>query len=218
MGVLGCCLCLYLKISPTYRHLWECSQVFLYCGLPPKYYIRNKSHEDSEGLSVGSVIRRIDTPSILFFLGILLAVAGLQTTGILLDFAHIIDHSLGSIYLINLSIGLLSAIVDNVPLVAGAMGMYSLDTYPQDHHFWELLAYCAGTGGSVSDHRIGCRCCHDGYFADRLYLVFEKDQSTGSLWLSWGFAFYLPGFSLIWYSIETTYSNFYVINQLQYDQ
>jgi Na+/H+ antiporter NhaD/arsenite permease-like protein len=98
---------------------------------------------------VSSVIRRIDTPSILFFLGILLAVASLQTTGILLDFAEIIDHSLGSIYLINLTIGLLSAIVDNVPLVAGAMGMYSLDTYPQDHHFWELLAYCAGTGGSV---------------------------------------------------------------------
>ncbi|MCB0689516.1 MAG: sodium:proton antiporter NhaD [Saprospiraceae bacterium] len=110
---------------------------------------RNKSDEDSEGLMVGDIIRRIDTPSILFFLGILLAVAGLQTTGILLDFAHVIDKSLGNIYLINLTIGLLSSIVDNVPLVAGAMGMYSLDTYPQDHHFWELLAYCAGTGGSV---------------------------------------------------------------------
>ncbi len=110
---------------------------------------RNKTDMEIEGLTVGEIIRRIDTPSILFFLGILLAVASLQTTGILLDFAQIIDHSLGSIYLINLAIGLLSAIVDNVPLVAGAMGMYSMDTYHQDHLFWELLAYCAGTGGSV---------------------------------------------------------------------
>jgi Na+/H+ antiporter NhaD/arsenite permease-like protein len=149
MGVLG------LLFVPVFKNITHLPPFMGMLGSLSVLWIttevlhRNKSHEDTEGLSVSSVIRRIDTPSILFFLGILLAVASLQTTGILLDFAEIIDHSLGSIYLINLTIGLLSAIVDNVPLVAGAMGMYSLDTYPQDHHFWELLAYCAGTGGSV---------------------------------------------------------------------
>ncbi len=59
------------------------------------------------------------------------------------------DTHLHNVYLINTLIGLLSAVVDNVPLVAGAIGMYSLEVYPQDHTFWELLAYCAGTGGSA---------------------------------------------------------------------
>lgn len=99
-------------------------------------------------LSVASVIRKVDTPSVLFFLGILLAVASLQTAGQLDSLANELNNSFGNIYIINTLIGLLSAIVDNVPLVAGAMGMYPLTTYPQDHQFWELLAYCAGTGGS----------------------------------------------------------------------
>ena len=97
----------------------------------------------------GILIRRVDTPSILFFLGILLAVASLQTTGLLSQFAVVLSDTFGSIYLINIIIGLVSSIVDNVPLVAGAMGMYSLDTFPPDNDFWELLAYCAGTGGSA---------------------------------------------------------------------
>jgi Na+/H+ antiporter NhaD/arsenite permease-like protein len=110
---------------------------------------RNKHESTKADLSVSSVIRRIDTPSILFFLGILLAVASLQSAGILNDLAHLLDSVFSNIYLINIFIGLLSSIIDNVPLVAGAMGMYSLDTIPQDSSFWEFLAYCAGTGGSV---------------------------------------------------------------------
>ncbi|MDX1410266.1 MAG: sodium:proton antiporter NhaD, partial [Saprospiraceae bacterium] len=101
---------------------------------------RNKEHHNKSGLSVTGVIRRIDTPSILFFLGILLAVAALQTAGHLQDLAELLDRNFSDIYVINLLIGLLSAIVDNVPLVAGAMGMYSLETYAQDSTFWELLA------------------------------------------------------------------------------
>jgi Na+/H+ antiporter NhaD/arsenite permease-like protein len=149
MGILG------LLFVPVFKNLTHLPPFMGMLGSLSVLWIvteilhRKKSHEDSEGLTVADIIRRIDTPSILFFLGILLAVAGLQTTGILLDFAQVIDRHLGNIYLINLSIGLLSAIVDNVPLVAGAMGMYSMDVYPQDHRFWELLAYCAGTGGSV---------------------------------------------------------------------
>ncbi len=100
-------------------------------------------------LKVGAVIRKIDMPSVLFFLGILLAVASLQTAGHLRQLATLLDDTFGNIYLVNLFIGLLSSIVDNVPLVAGAMGMYGLDTYPQDATFWGMLAYCAGTGGSA---------------------------------------------------------------------
>ncbi|WP_031427972.1 sodium:proton antiporter NhaD [Flavimarina sp. Hel_I_48] len=110
---------------------------------------KNKEQHKKRALSVTGVIRKVDSPSILFFLGILLAVASLQTAGILSDLAQVLDDTFQNIYLVNIFIGLLSSIVDNVPLVAGAMGMYSLETYPQDSTFWELLAYCAGTGGSV---------------------------------------------------------------------
>ena len=110
---------------------------------------KHKPDDERHMLSVAHIIRRVDTPSILFFLGILLAVASLQTAGVLQGFAEVLNETLGSSYLITIAIGLVSSIVDNVPLVAGAMGMYSLDTYPVDDDFWELLAYCAGTGGSA---------------------------------------------------------------------
>lgn len=100
-------------------------------------------------LMVTATLKRIDTPSVLFFLGILTAVAGLETAGHLTNAAHFLDEHLGSIYAINTSIGLLSAIVDNIPLVAAAMGMYPMTEFATDHPFWELLAYCAGTGGSI---------------------------------------------------------------------
>lgn len=110
---------------------------------------RNKPPHYRSGLSVAGVIRRVDTPSVLFFLGILLAVGSLETAGHLELLATTMDKTFGNIYIVNILIGLLSSVVDNVPLVAGAMGMYSMTTYPVDHTFWELLAYCAGTGGSV---------------------------------------------------------------------
>ena len=111
---------------------------------------KEKDHETKKTLTVAHVLRRIDTPSILFFLGILLAVAALQTSGHLRLLATGLDETFqGNIYIVNVLIGLLSAIVDNVPLVAAAMGMYPMTQFPVDHTFWELLAYCAGTGGSV---------------------------------------------------------------------
>ena len=100
-------------------------------------------------LSVNHALRKIDTPSILFFLGILLAVSALQSTGILTSLAAYLDNSIGNISVITIIIGFLSAIVDNVPLVAAAQGMYGLEQYPTDHFFWEFLAYCSGTGGSI---------------------------------------------------------------------
>jgi Na+/H+ antiporter NhaD/arsenite permease-like protein len=109
---------------------------------------KSKNEDYRSKLTVAGVIRRIDTPSILFFLGILLAVAALQTAGHLGLMGELLERHVGNLYLINVFIGLLSSVVDNVPLVAGAMGMYE-NTFQPDHYFWEMLAYCAGTGGSI---------------------------------------------------------------------
>jgi Na+/H+ antiporter NhaD/arsenite permease-like protein len=109
----------------------------------------NKDEENKHVLSVAFALRKIDTPSILFFLGILISIAALEVTGILGNLASWMDHSLGDTNLIVLSMGFLSSIVDNVPLVAATQGMYSLDQYPTDHYIWEFLAYCTGTGGSI---------------------------------------------------------------------
>jgi len=118
---------------------------------------RRKPSEIRHHLSPLGVLQKIDTPSVLFFLGILLAVASLQSMGQLGDLANALDHSIGTdtqngVYVVGLIIGLLSAIVDNVPLVAAAMGMYEVTEtglFMQDGTFWQFLAYCAGTGGSA---------------------------------------------------------------------
>ncbi len=99
-------------------------------------------------LNIVAVLKRIDGASILFFLGILLAVAALQACGILQLLAQWLDRSVGDMQLIIFLIGLLSAVIDNVPLVAAAMGMYDMNTYPTDHPTWQFLALAAGTGGS----------------------------------------------------------------------
>lgn len=99
--------------------------------------------------TAAGALQRIDTSSVLFFLGILLAVGALESIGILHNFATWLDNTVGSQSAIITLIGLLSAVIDNVPLVAASMGMYSLETYPMDHFIWEYLAYCAGTGGSI---------------------------------------------------------------------
>jgi Na+/H+ antiporter NhaD/arsenite permease-like protein len=99
--------------------------------------------------TAGHALGRIDLPSVLFFLGILLAVSALQSMGTLQNFAAYLSTTIGDNRIIISLIGVLSAIVDNVPLVAASMGMYSLDTYPMDNMVWQYLAYCAGTGGSI---------------------------------------------------------------------
>lgn len=109
----------------------------------------DKDEEDRKNYTVAYALRKIDSPSILFFLGILLAIAALESTGQLRHLAQAMDEKIRNQNLIVLSIGLLSSIVDNVPLVAASMGMYSIDQYPTDHYFWEFLAYATGTGGSV---------------------------------------------------------------------
>jgi Na+/H+ antiporter NhaD/arsenite permease-like protein len=106
-----------------------------------------------EKLSPAYALERIDIPSILFFLGILLAVGALQVSGLLGGLAGWLDQALPDRNLVVVSIGIFSAVVDNVPLVAGAIQMYNPADYPdlatQDHPFWQFLSYCAGTGGSI---------------------------------------------------------------------
>lgn len=108
-----------------------------------------KDDEDKDSLSVLHALRKIDMSSILFFLGILIAISSLQSTGVLSSLAQYMNETIGNLNIIVPLIGLLSAIVDNVPLVAASMGMYDIVTYPQDAYIWEFLAYCSGTGGSI---------------------------------------------------------------------
>lgn len=108
-----------------------------------------KNEEDKNKLSVTHALRKIDTPSILFFLGILVAIAALESVGILASLAQWLTNTLHDDNLIIISFGLLSSIIDNVPLVGAAQGMYDLSQYPTDHYFWEFLAYCTGVGGST---------------------------------------------------------------------
>ena len=99
--------------------------------------------------TAASALARIDTPSVLFFLGILLAVGALESTGVLRYFSEWLEATLQDNRLIITLIGILSSVVDNVPLVAASTAMYSLERFPTDHLIWEYLAYCAGTGGSI---------------------------------------------------------------------
>jgi len=110
---------------------------------------RHKSDEDKEHLTLVSALTRIDMSSILFFVGILLAVASLEHAHILTSVAQWLNDVVGRLDVIVILIGLVSAVVDNVPLVAASMGMYSLAQYPADSFLWEFMAYCAGTGGSI---------------------------------------------------------------------
>jgi Na+/H+ antiporter NhaD/arsenite permease-like protein len=110
---------------------------------------RNKADDEKEHLTLVHALTRIDMGSIVFFIGILLAVAILEHTHILGNLAKMLDQTIGRQDVIVTIIGLVSAIVDNVPLVAASMGMYSMAQYPPDSFLWEFIAYCAGTGGSI---------------------------------------------------------------------
>jgi Na+/H+ antiporter NhaD/arsenite permease-like protein len=114
-----------------------------------EWLVKDKEEHVKSTLSIFRVIEKIDLPSILFFLGILLSVGALQTMGMLTSAADWLSDNLKNQTVVVTVIGLLSAIVDNVPLVAAAMGMYGLEQFPMDDPFWELLAFCAGTGGSI---------------------------------------------------------------------
>lgn len=110
---------------------------------------KKKNEEEKSIYSVMHALQKIDTSSILFFLGILLSVNVLQNTGLLKQLALSMADLFGNYHLIAICLGAISSLVDNVPLVAAVIGMYSLETYPVDHTFWHMLAYATGTGGSA---------------------------------------------------------------------
>lgn len=154
---------LFVPVFKTVTHLPPFMGMMLSLGVMwvvTELMHRSKNHEERKDLSVLGVLRKIDTASVLFFLGILLAVAALQEVGMLLAAAGWLSDALGNVYAINVIIGLLSAIVDNVPLVAASMGMYDIAPaaveagsfeafFVRDGIFWQFLAFCAGTGGSA---------------------------------------------------------------------
>ena len=108
-----------------------------------------KDETKKQPLTLVHALTRIDMSSIIFFIGILMAVAVLEHTHILTALAQWLDQAIGRQDVIVIIIGLASAVVDNVPLVAASMGMYTLAQYPTDSFLWEFMAYCAGTGGSI---------------------------------------------------------------------
>jgi Na+/H+ antiporter NhaD/arsenite permease-like protein len=110
---------------------------------------RRKDEDSKQHLTLLHALGKIDMGSLVFFIGILLSVATLEHAHILTALAQWLDRTIGRQDIIVMIIGVASAIVDNVPLVAAAMGMYNLSQYPADHFLWEFLAYCAGTGGSI---------------------------------------------------------------------
>lgn len=111
--------------------------------------ILHQRYENRHHLRVPHVLTKIDTSGVLFFLGILLSINALETVGILKNLALFLGEHIENLAVIATSIGIVSAIVDNVPLVAATMGMYDLQTYPPDSAIWQMIAYCAGTGGSI---------------------------------------------------------------------
>lgn len=165
---LGLACLLYVPIFKHFTHLPPFVGVLIGLGVLWVYteimYRRKRNMDEGQKHRVTRVIRRVDTPTILFFLGILLAVGALQSTGMLNGLGDMLNSKVHNIYAIDMIIGALSSVVDNVPLVAVAMGMYpvvdpaSLATIadPQfmqhfvvDGNFWLFLAYCSGVGGSM---------------------------------------------------------------------
>ncbi len=143
---------LFVPVFKTLTHLPPMMGVLL--GLGALWALtellhKRKNDEGRGALSVAAALQRVDAQSVLFFLGILLAISALESAGHLAGLAAVMDAAIGNVDVITVSIGLSSSVVDNVPLVAAAQGMYSLATFPRDHHFWLFLAYCAGTGGSI---------------------------------------------------------------------
>ena len=147
---MGCLI--FVPIFKAITHLPPYLGILLALGvlwLVGELLHRNKSEQEKDHLTLAKALRRIDMASVLFFIGILLAVATLSANGMLPTLALWLDAKIGNQTVIVTIIGLVSAIVDNIPLVAAAMGMYPLAQFPPDSFIWEFMAYCAGTGGSI---------------------------------------------------------------------
>lgn len=152
MFIIGVLMLILVPIIKIWTHLPPFVGMLFCVGfywmISEIVHIRKES-EEKESKSIYRALEKLDIPSLLFFLGILLAVAALQTGGILTELAHVANHNIPNTYAFSMLIGLISSIFDNVPILAAIQGMYGLDTYPTDHNFWLFLAYTVGTGGSM---------------------------------------------------------------------
>ena len=152
MFFTGIGMLLFVPIFKTVTHLPPYMGVLLALGtvwVVSEVLHSKKDEEDRKPFTAAHALSKIDTSSILFFMGILLAIGVLEATHTLSGLAAWMNDTIGNLDAIVFIIGIASAVIDNVPLVAASMGMYDLATYPQDHRIWEFLAYCAGTGGSM---------------------------------------------------------------------
>lgn len=152
MLVLGVLTLISVPVFKYFTHLPPFMGILLGVAVLWVYtdYLHRKSNpNDVKKVSLIGAIHRVDISSILFFLGILLAVAALQVSNVLTGASQWLETTIGDQRLIVLAIGFLSSVIDNVPLVAAAQGMYDLTLFPMDDHLWQFLAYCAGTGGSI---------------------------------------------------------------------
>ena len=152
MFALGLGILIAVPVFKTWTHLPPFMGILFGLGLlwlVGDLVHRHKPDEDKGHLTLARALSRIDMGSIVFFIGILLSVAVLEHTHVLQSLATWLDQAVGRLDVIVVLIGLASAVVDNVPLVAASMGMYDLKTHPTDSFLWEFMAYCAGTGGSI---------------------------------------------------------------------
>ncbi|MDQ3536746.1 MAG: sodium:proton antiporter NhaD [Bacteroidota bacterium] len=147
---VGCLL--FVPVFKTVTHLPPYMGMLLSLGI--MWFVSeiihiNKCEADRKPYTVVHALTKIDSSSVLFFLGILVAIGALESMHLLDDLAHWMNDTITDLRVIVVVIGLASALIDNVPLVAATMGMYDLVNYPPDHLLWNFLTYCAGTGGSV---------------------------------------------------------------------
>lgn len=152
MLIAGLGMLLLVPVFKTVTHLPPYMGVLLGLGIVwvvSEILHHGRDEAERKPYTVAYALSKIDSSSILFFLGILLAIGSLEATHLLTNLASWMNTTIGNQDIIVITIGLASAIIDNVPLVAASMGMYDLASFPTDSKLWEFMAYCAGTGGSI---------------------------------------------------------------------
>jgi Na+/H+ antiporter NhaD/arsenite permease-like protein len=152
MLLVGIGTLIFVPIFKTMTHLPPYMGILLGLGvvwITSEILHANKDDEERHPFTVAHALSKIDTSSILFFLGILIAIGALESTHLLSGLAQWMDKTVGNQNIIVVLIGLASAVIVNVPVVAASMGMYDLNTFPADTKIWAFMAYCAGTGGSI---------------------------------------------------------------------
>ena len=177
---------LFVPIFKTLTHLPPYMGMMLVLGLiwvASEVLHSDKDEADRKKFTASYALSRIDTPSILFFLGILLAVGSLEATGILRLLAGSLSQAVGNLDVIIVLIGIVSAVVDNVPIVAATMGMYDLQTYPVDSKIWTFHGLLCRYGRESAAHWFGSGGGRDGHGKDGIWLVFAQNKLAGLGWL-----------------------------------